>query len=336
MPDDQDDSGLDRARDALDPHSQLRIRAAWLYFIEGLTQAEVAERLGVNRVLITRLISEARRRGEVVIRINAEIEPIARLQDRLATRFGLARAILVPVVDSGTDPTRLIAAAAGAYVSEVVADDQTIGVGWGRTLHSMLPFVEGRQLSGVRVVSLLGGIARARRFNPAEFAWRFAQLFDAEGFLIPAPALVDSVETKEALLERCGLDQILQMGESCDLALLSCGDIRSLTASYRLGHVSAFERQSLIDAGAVGDILYNFLDRRGRPVPHPVNDRAISLPPDRLRRIRTKILISGGTEKAEIMLAVIRLIGPDVVITDAATAERILALADEDAAGADG
>ena len=312
-----------RERNA-DLSTQTRIRAAWLYFIEGMTQAEVAARLGVNRIMIT----EARRRGEVVIRIESPIAGLVELQNRLEERFGLGRAIVAPCEDENDDPTKVIASAAGAYVTEMMKPNLTVGVGWGRTLHTTLPFVEGRALEGVRVVSLLGGIAQARRFNPAEFAWQFAELFNAEGYLISAPAIVDSAHTKHALLEHCGLDQILQMAEACDVVLLSCGGISSLTTSYRLGHVSEAERLSMIEAGAVGDVLYNFLDAQGVPIEHPVNDRSISLSMERLKRVPQKVLISGGAEKTEIMLATLKSLHPSVLITDEYTATRLLEATD--------
>ncbi len=302
----------------------LRIRAAWLYYIEGMTQSDVAKKLGVNRIMITRLLSEARKRGEVVIRIKSALAPLVELQQSLETRFGLDEAIVVPLEDEADDPIHVIAAAAGAWVTARMAANLTVGVGWGRTLHAMLPHVEGRALEGVRVISLLGGIAQARRFNPAEFAWQFAEIFDAEGYLISAPAIVDSVRTKHALLEHCGLDQILEMAESCDIALISCGGIDSLTTSYRLGHVTEAERQSMIDAGAVGDILYNFINSKGEVIDHPVNDRAISLSLKRLKRVPGKVVISGGRDKVPIMRATLQSLAPGVLITDEITARSLL------------
>ncbi|MDV4168546.1 sugar-binding transcriptional regulator [Rhodovulum sp. FJ3] len=324
MPDTTAPKDSRRSDKSSDLNTQLRIRAAWLYYIEGMTQSDVAKKLGVNRIMITRMLSEARRRGEVVIRIKSPIAPLIEVQNQLEERFGLRGAIVVPCEGEEDDPTRAIAAAAGAYVTDIMKPNLTVGVGWGRTLHTMLPYIEGRPLDGVRVVSLLGGIAQARRFNPAEFAWQFAEMFDAEGYLISAPAIVDSAQTKHALLEHCGLDQILEMAESCDVALLSCGGISALTTSYRLGHVSEAERQSMIDAGAVGDILYNFLDVHGDPVPHPVNERSISLSMERLMRVPEKVLISGGPEKTDIMLATLTAVQPSVLITDEATARRLL------------
>ena len=307
-----------------EPSTQLRIRAAWLYFIEGLTQAETARKLGVSRIAVTRMISEARRRGEVVIRIKSDLAPLTELQGALEDKFGLNQAIVAPFSDEDADPTRVIAAAAGTFVSGLLQSNMTVGVGWGRTLHAMLPFIEGRPLENLRVVSLLGGISQARRFNPAEFAWQFAELFGAEGFLIPAPAIVDSIQTKHALLEHCGLDQILQMAENCDTMLLSCGSISTLTTSYRLGHVAEADRQTLLEAGAVGDLLYNFLDAEGEPVDHSVNVCSISPSLEKLKRTKNKILISGGLEKTDILRATLSSLQPNVLVTDEKSAMRLL------------
>lgn len=309
----------------LDAMENLRIRAAWIYYVEGRTQNEVATALGINRVAVTRLLSEARRRGEVSIRIRSPLIDVIDLQRRLEDRYGLAQAIVAPLADPEADPSRVIAAAAGAHISDFMAPNMTVGVGWGRTLHAALPFIEGRALPGVRVISLLGGIAQARRFNPAEFAWQFAELFDGEGFLVPAPALVDSARTKHALLEHCGLDLIFQMAEHCDVAIVSAGGISTLTTSYRSGHLSETERLALRDAGAVGDILYNFIDAEGRMVEHSVNTRAIALSLDRLARIPRKVLISGGPEKVPVLRAALHLLTPTTFVTDEQTARRLLA-----------
>ena len=316
--------GAVRKRLQSDSNQQIRVRAAWLYYAEGLTQSEVAKKLGVNRIMITRLLAEARARGEVIIRINSDVAPILELQRKLETTFGVSQAIVAPFSDEERDPTNVIAAAAGAFVSQLMTDNLKVGVGWGRTLHTMLQFLEGRSLEGVRVISLLGGISRARKFNPAEFAWQFAEKFGADGFLIPAPAIVDSPRTKHALLEHCGLEQIIEMADACDVALISCGGITSLTTSYRVGHLSEAERQSLKEAGAVGDILYNFLDRNGRLLDHPVNERSISISIERLKRIPNKILISGGPEKTEILIGAIQSLRPSTLVVDEMSATRLL------------
>ena len=150
-------------------------------------------------------------------------------------------------------------------------------------------------------------------------------MFQGEGYLIPAPALVDSPETKHALLERCGLAEIFEMADHLDMALLSVGGISTITTSYRLGHLSEPERRALIDAGAAGDVLYNFFDEAGRMVDNPVNGRAVSVDLARLRKTPERVLISGGKEKLSAMRGAINVLRPTVLITAEITAKDLLA-----------
>lgn len=313
-----------RPRTKTDAGDELRLRAAWIYYMEGETQSKVAAILGVNRITVTRLLSEARRRGEVAIQIKGELTSLISLQRELETRFGLDRAIIAPLSDAKADPTAVIAAAAGAHVSSLMRANLTIGVGWGRTLYESLPHIEGRKLNDVRVVSLLGGIMEVRRFNPAEFAWRFAELFEAEGFLISAPALVDSPDARSVLLEQCGLEHVFDLAETAHIAVFGAGCISESSTTFLLGHLNEDERRSLTKAGAVGDVLYNFIDAEGRRVEHPINDRVISISLEKLERIPQRVLVSGGIDKIAVIRAALNALSPTVLVTDEITARTLV------------
>ena len=81
----------------------------------------------------------------------------------------------------------------------------------------------------------------------------------------------------------------------------------------------------MIEAGAVGDILYNFIDKTGALVDHQVNSRSISVDLGRLRRTPERVLISGGREKIAALRAAIAVFSPTVFITDEVTAQLLLA-----------
>jgi len=305
---------------------RLRIRAAWMYFIEQMTQNEIAEVLGVGRVTIVRMLAEARARNEVKIAIESELSELVRLERALEKTFGIQQAFVAPLSRPEADPIPAIAAKTGAYLSEAMKSGMRVGVGWGRTLFSTLSFITPKSLSDFKVISLLGGVGVARQINPAEFAWRFAQTFQGEGYLIPAPAVVDSVETKIALIERCGLQDIFRMTDDLDAVLLSIGGIRSATTFYRGGYLKEAQREELIARGTVGDLLFHPFDINGQIVDHPINGVVMSVDVDRLRRAPLRILTSGGSEKIEALLGAMNLIAPTVLITDEESARRVLEL----------
>jgi DNA-binding transcriptional regulator LsrR (DeoR family) len=305
---------------------RLRIRAAWMYFIEQMTQNEIADVLGVGRVTVVRMLAEARARNEVRIAIESELSEIVQLERALEKTFGLSQAFVAPLSAPDADPVPAISAKTGAFLSDTMKSGMRVGVGWGRTLFSSLQYISPKSLTDFSVISLLGGVGVARRFNPAEFAWRFAQAFQGDGYLIPTPAVVDSIETRAALVERCGLQQIFQMADTLDAVLLSIGGIASATTFYRGGFLTETEREALVARGAVGDLLFHFFDRNGDLVDHPINSLVMSVEVDRLRKAPMRILTSGGAEKTEALLGAMRLVAPTVLITDEESARKMLEL----------
>ena len=51
------------------PDAELKARAAWHYYVEGLTQERISELLGIGRIKVHRILSAAREEGVVQFRI---------------------------------------------------------------------------------------------------------------------------------------------------------------------------------------------------------------------------------------------------------------------------
>ena len=63
--------------------------AARLYYLEGRSQAEIAERMGTSRSNVSRMLSEAQKQGIVEIRINDPGGRVHELEEALHAQFGL-------------------------------------------------------------------------------------------------------------------------------------------------------------------------------------------------------------------------------------------------------
>jgi DNA-binding transcriptional regulator LsrR (DeoR family) len=305
---------------------RMRLRAAWMYYVERMTQSEIADALQVGRVTVVRLLADAVARNEVKITIEGDLAELVVLERQLEQRFGLVEAIVAPNAGPASDRTRVVGAATGAFISDFVKPGMRLGVGWGRTLIESVAFMPSRPLADFTVVSLLGSISEARRFNPSEYAWQLAQAFGGECYLLSAPALVDSPQTRDTLIERCGLDRIFQMATTLDAAIFSVGGMVPSATIYQSGYMTETDRLSLASCGAIGDILYHFYDRSGTLVDHPLNERVMSIPVDTIRAIPSRVLASGGAEKAEAILGAMKLARPTVFITDELTAMELLAM----------
>ena len=309
--------------------ASLRLRAAWLYYDQGLTQKDVAAQLGISRTTVIRLLDEAKKRSEVQIWINEGIGDCVELAVRLERAYGLDEAVVVPspVTPDAETLAKSVGMALGQFLSEVITDGMTIGVGWGRTMTASLASFRPPRRENCKVVSLLGGIVAVHITNPIDYSWRLASQLGAECYMFLAPLLVDSVETKRNLIEKCGLDRIYGLAEDLDLAIVSCGDIGPHSTSLSEGWISKAELNEMIAAGCVCDTMFNFLDENGNSVRHSINERVMSIDLDTLKKAKHIVLSSGGAHRAMAIRATIRRIGCNTLITDEAAARALLELA---------
>lgn len=304
----------------------LRLRAAWLYHAHGLTQNEVAERLGIGRSTVIRLLEEAKSRGEVQVWIDEGAPELIELGLTVQRTFGLDEVIVVPAADGVEETAKAVGLALGKFLSETIMDGMSVGVGWGRTLTASLASFRPPKRQGVRVMSLLGGAVEVLPVNPVEFSWRLAGALGAECYLFPAPLVVDSAETKRRLMEDCGLGRLVKLAAGLDLAVVSAGDIGSAATSLARQMISGPEHRELVVRGCVGDVMCNFLDGDGALVDHSVNTRVMSVGLEALRKARHVVLASGGAARARSIAAALKATGCRTLVTDEAAAQALLAL----------
>ena len=72
---------------------RLRSRAVWLYHVEGHTQNDIAIQLGISRVMVIRLLADAKRRNEVRITISSPFTEGVQLEREVEKKYVISRVI---------------------------------------------------------------------------------------------------------------------------------------------------------------------------------------------------------------------------------------------------
>jgi DNA-binding transcriptional regulator LsrR (DeoR family) len=302
----------------------LKVRAAWLYYVEGLTQEQAARAMNVSRAKVIRLLAAARDAGVVRIRIEARGSEQIALERALIARFGLREAIVVPTPTDDARIATVVGQAAGSYLSDQVRAGLSLGVGWGATLNMSLKSLVCPPFDGLSVISLLGGMTHSRAVNPSAVARRMADALGADCFQLTAPLMVADGAIRDALWAEPGLHELVERARRVDLALVSVGDVSEEATLFREGLLPPSQLASLREAGAVGDVLCHFIDSEGRVVDHPVSQRVIAIDLDDLRRVPKIIVASGGRRKIGAIRAALRALAVSVLITDEAAASGLL------------
>lgn len=240
----------------------LRTKAAWLYYKEGMTQDQVAQELGLNRAKVLRMLAASRMDGTVQIRVLSKQSACIALERELERKFGLERAIVVPVPKQLDLLPDIIGGVLGEYLTDILMENMTIGLGWGKTLSACLPAVPQQSDAHVSVVSLLGGLTRVSAFNPSEFAWRLGDRLAAEAYLIAAPVFAPDERTRDALLTHPGIREVFRRSENLDVAIVSVGDLSPGSTFSRIGAKSEIARivREMADAGVAVIVISSELE----------------------------------------------------------------------------
>ena len=307
---------------------QTILRVAWLYYMENLTQAEIGERLGLTRARVNRMLSEARHSGIVSIRLNSAFASCTELEHQLRQQCGLDDAGVIPSPENPDLVASLIGMAAGAYLSKFLEEKKprTIGIGWGATLRETISHVTPAEYPDLWIVSMMGGLSRGLELNTFEIAGELARRLHAKCSYLAAPIYASSRRSRDTFMAQEVYAEVLDRVERIDLALLSMGDLSPRSLLVRHGLPPDVGIEDLRAAGAVGDVLGQYLEQSGRQINHGINSRAIALPIEKLARAPTVMLIAGGTNKVPVIAAALQGRIGKVLVTDEKAAAGALKL----------
>ncbi|MDN5727029.1 MAG: helix-turn-helix domain-containing protein [Propionibacteriales bacterium] len=302
-------------------------RAARMYYLEGATQAQIAQALGVSRPQVSRLLSEGRRLGIVDIRVH---DPAAAAADGLAEglrdALDLAHVRLAPFTGVDLGPSLRDPFSAALRSAELVPGD-TLLVSSGRTIFE-LSRTDLPQLPGVNIVPTVGGQAEPQPwYQTNEIARAFAHQLGGRPHFLFAQAL-PSIAVRASLQDDPSFQEVLDLWDGAEGAIVGIGAPPSARSS-----ISAFvPRGSGALRDAVGDICLNFFAADGSDLHFPGDERMVRTTPELLRRIPFVLGVAVGEDKVPSIIAGARARLFNRLVTDTTTAELILSrLADQTA-----
>ena len=295
----------------------LATKAAWYYYMEDSTQAQIAEVMGISRAKVIRLLEEARAQGIVQFSFRKNDSQRVSAEQLLIDRFGLKDAFVVPTPLDSSAINQSIAQGAAHYVSDHLREDGYLNIGYGDTVSRMLGFLAKNREESLNVVSLTGGVSY---YLPSVGTTAYSMHL----FLTPSPLVVSSRQVRDALLDEKSLQDVSTMTEYADMSVVGIGAAVEGATVLRNGILNEGELTVLKMQGAVGDVLNHFMDKDGNLIQTEIEDRVISTDLDKLRQLKNVVGVAGGKDKAMAIKAVLNGGYLNVLITDSDTAAELL------------
>lgn len=307
---------------------------ARMYYIEGMSQLEIANVLYFSKAKVSRALRIAREEHIVEYQINYPLKRSIKLETELKRRFGLKETLVVADLydNRNTDISiKRIGEMAANYLDETLKDGDSIGIAWGRTMYQTVRQLKPSFPRRIQVLQLMGNSMDDYQMDidVTTLAERMARTFQGTATRLYAPMYVNSDIVRKELLKEPIIRKTIEKIRTVDYALTGIADVSlEQPKSTWAGYLTERKKRELERKGAVGYLCGYFLDKDGNKLPDPINDKIIGISFEDLKRVPHIIAAAGGLDKTNAIRAALKGKLIHCLITDSRIAEKLLAMRD--------
>lgn len=294
----------------------LLYKVAWLYYIDELTQKEIADRLSISRIKVIKMLEESRKRKIVRFHFSTLFRKKNETEQRLIDKYQLKDVFVIPW--NGTENiSETLGQATAMYLNDLLQDDTRIGVGYGEAISSILKNLAKISNRKISIVSMTGGVM--------PYIQQVGhQIFELNPSLIPAPIIMSNQKLADALMEEKAVRQVFDLAKTVKVIVTGIGGMEDQSTVLTSHLLTEKEFTNLREKGAVGDILMHFIDKDGQLVDSEIEDRLISTKLEDIKQRDYIIAAAGGAAKIAAIHTAMTHQLINVLITDEETAEMLL------------
>lgn len=300
-------------------------RAAWLYYVGGKTQDQIARELGISRQRAQRLVSRAVAEGLIHFRLDHVLSSCMELQVALTRKHGLGLCRVAPSLGEGVDPTLSIAPVVATEMERVLANREPIvlALGTGRTLRAAVEDLRSMRCEHHKLVSLNGNISPDGSATHYDVIIRMAEKVHAPHFPMPLPVVASSPKERDMFHALGPVQKNMALAKTAEVTFVGIGQMDDSAPLLKDGFLLPEELTSMQEAGAAGEIVGWIYDESGRYLNFGPNLRAAGVrvdPPDG----GLVVAVAAGVAKVAALRAAISGGILNGLITDEPTARALL------------
>ncbi len=283
----------------------LAARVARHFYLDGLSKVDIAERLGISRFRVARLLDGARESGMVRIEIGLPSGNLdAALSAELCSAFGLKQAFVFNFPDDEQALLRhRLGEVTGQALMDLITPGDVLGLSWSRTLSELTAALT--EIPPCPIVQLTGAVPPPDGRDLLHLVRSVASIGGGPAHVFYAPMIVDDGETATALRRQGDVASALALVPSVTIAVVTIGGwAPGLSTIYDA--VTPAEREALSALGVCTEVAGVFLGEDGRPLATPLDSRMIVTPGPVLERIPFVLSVAYDVAKSPAVSAAIR------------------------------
>jgi len=295
------------------------VKVSELYYTHGMTQQQIANKLRISRVKVSRILTNSKKRGIVEVSINYPANNCVQLERKFKKLFSLKEVLVISSKSKSreiiyNEVTRI----AAKYLLEIIQNGDILGVSWGRTLRQMSTYIKYSRKK-VDIVQLLGSVG-SNDVSADEIVRRLSDSFNGKQYFLPAPAIVDNEKIKNMITSDSAITKIFEKMKQITVAIVGIGNLTKESTFVTSGYLKQSDIDFLKKSCCIADICGRFFDKGGNVIDTCFNRRVIGIDLEQLKKIPYVIGVVSGSQKAMAILGAIRSGVLNILITDEDTA----------------
>lgn len=301
-------------------------RAAWLYYITGNTQHQIADCLGISRQVVQRLIATASADNLVSFQIMHAVSDCLQLASALVLKYNLQFCQVVPSAGLASAACqRMVTSAAASVMTSLLSatPGMTVALGSGRTLRAAIEKMPDLIGSRHHCVSLLGAMTADGTTTRYDVPLCMAEKTGGKYFIVPAPMFADTALDRDLWCNNRIYKTVTEKARKADITFLGIGDIAQNCPLFHQGFISREEVDRLLEQGAVAEVVGHIVDENGVLIEGELQQRLTSITLPQLP-MRPTLAFAGGADKHRAIEAVLKGRWINGFITDEESARYLL------------
>jgi len=306
----------------------LLVQVSKLYYLEGLSQQKIADKIKTTRSNVSKMIRRARKLNIVQIRIDDTSTPGFLQQIELMEAFNLSEVIVIPSLRDPENTKMELGNVAADLLQSLITDNIRIGITWGTTIYQVVNQFRPQKVENALVYQLMGGTgAKNPETDGREQTLTLARKLNATSFILQAPLIVQSKKLRNMLLKEPEISSTLKEAAKVDIAITGLGINDVLDSNLlKVGYFTESDLLDLRKKGAIGDLCGWHLDSDGNLCNLEIHNRIIGISLDRIKKIKTVIAVAMGKRKAPTILACLKGGHLDYLVIDEEAASEVISI----------
>lgn len=300
-----------------------------LYYNQGKTQVEIADRFGITRFKVAKLIQDARSEHVVEININYSNERNEAIEQELKSAYSLGAAVVVNTeYSSYIDSMNKVGTVGADYLRRILTPNSVIGVTWGKSIHVVLSHLKQIPHNHVAAVQLTGFIQMpSTAYESRHLIRTVTAAYFGTPYFLNMPLYVNNPDLRQQMMTEPDILQTLYKAKEMSVVITGIGSRSSLPLSNPKFRPYLTNSDIQASDDCIGSIYGLVLDRNGKIADIALNSKLIAVPIDDILSVNHRVAAVVGRHKIEVTSKAMKNAYVNEIITNTETALRLLDMA---------